>query len=245
MEILKILYFLLLGIFIIQCIYAKQIKPNWALIVAAVAVHSLYFFSWEGIIFLITTGIISTTAELISLKTPINVFGVSYRYDLGNKFFPSRFVLGKVLPVEVSAAWVLLKYLSLFISLVILSPLSIDGLSKAVISSILLVSFDFILDPYAVSEGAWKWSKQGTLFNVPWQNFLGWFIVGFIISVLFTNLKTSKIDDVVMVIPVFVVSALFPISLGGRLISISNFKGALVLMPLTLFILIGLCLVLI
>lgn len=240
MELLKILYFLLLGIHIVQSIFAKKIKLNWVLILTAVAIHSFYFFGWEGVIFLIATGIISTAAELASLKTPLNVFGVLYRYDLGNKIFPSKFVLGKVFPIEVSAAWVLLKYLSIFMSIIIITPLGINGLLKVVISALILVSFDLLLDPYAVSEGAWRWSKSGILFDIPWQNFLGWFIVGFITSLLFINMKILDINDVVMAVPVFVVSALFPILLGGRLLSLDKTKGIMALLPLTSVILIGL-----
>lgn len=240
MESLKIVFFVVLGIYTVQCIIAKKIQLNWVLILIAVGIHAFYFFTWEGLLFLLLTGILSTAIELMSLKTPLNVFGVAYKYNLESKYFPSNFVLSKVFPIEVSAAWILLKYLSVFMSLVIVAPLDVDGIVKIVIGALILVSFDLLLDPYAVSKRAWQWKKPGIFFNVPWQNFFGWFIVGLVTSVLFANMHSSEIHDATMGTPVFIVSSLFPVLLNRRLVSMNKIKGILALLPLTSVIVIGL-----
>jgi len=240
MDLLKVLYFITLVVYVLQCIFARRIKLNWALIIVAVVIHSIYFFGWEGVAFILVTGVVSTAAELISLKTPFNIFGVSYKYDLSNNIFPSKIVFGKVYPIEVTAAWILLKYLSFFLVSFIAFHLNISVIIKALLSALVLVSFDLLLDPYAVFQGAWKWSKPGKFFEIPWRNFLGWFVVGFIISLIFINLKPIEMRDTAMIIPVFVVCALFPGLLGGKLISLSKIKGIIALLPLVFFIIVGL-----
>lgn len=232
MELLKILYFLILGVYALQCWWARKLVLSWPLILAAVSLHAFYFFRWPGLVFLLVTAVVSTLAELISLKSPFNVFGVSYKYDLRHELFPSGLVLAKIFPIEVTAAWVLLKYLSLFLANFLLAPLGIHWILKALIEAFILLSYDFILDPYCVSDGAWKWSHGGFLFKIPWQNFLGWYLLGFGLSLSFSAIQPIAFSDVTMIAPVVVVSALFPTVLGGRLLAQNKVQALLAMAPL-------------
>jgi uncharacterized membrane protein len=238
MEILKLLSFIALGLYIFQSFYTKALF-NWVTILIAITIHATYFFGWPGILFLLITAAVSTAAELISLKTPFNCFGIPYRYNLSDKLFSSKIVLGGVYPIEVTAAWILLKYLSFFLVGYIFSQTSIGGVAKAIISALALLSFDFLIDPFAVFHGTWKWEKRGIFFGVPWQNFLGWFLVGFAISLIFVNLEPIAIYEPIMVIPALIVCGLFLITLGRNLISMDKTKGILACLPLSLLIAFG------
>lgn len=240
MEIFKYVYFLTIAVIVVQAIFAKEKRLNWPLIVSAIGIHCYYFFGWEGIAFLLAAGIISTVIELISLKTPFNVFGVSYRYDLKNTMFPSRIVLGEVFPIEVTAAWVLFKYLSFFLSSLILERLGVGGILRILFSAFTLVSFDFLLDPYAVAKGGWKWKRSGIFFGIPWQNFFGWFIVGVVTSFFAPHTQVVGVKDIVMGIPIIVVSFLFPLQFGKKLFSMDRVKGIIALVPLSLILLVSL-----
>ena len=54
-------------------------------------------------------------------------------------------------------------------------------LKKASLCALPVTASDLFLDPLATSVGAWIWSGDGGYFGVPVENFLGWFLVGFII----------------------------------------------------------------
>ena len=106
------------------------------------------------------TGIVSTISELISLKTSLNVFGVSYSYNLTSGYFRSRIVIGGAYPMEIAVAWILLCIFLFLVSLLCAS-FGVHGILKAVFSALALVSFDILIDPVAVQRGAWKWNKAG------------------------------------------------------------------------------------
>lgn len=229
----QILFFVCFGLFFGQSYLAHRIKLNWVIILLAVGFHAYYSFGLTGIWFLVVAAVISTIAELISLKTRFNVFGVTYRYDLGHKLFPSRISLMGVYPLEVTAAWVLLKYLSFYL-------VSVVGVNNLIIAGLALVSFDLIVDPVAVYVGAWKWAKPGKFFGVPWQNFLGWFLIGIATSAPFLGLSPTKGYEPVMFAPVLIIWAIIPWWLGRIPLRISFTKGFLAISPTVLFLLLGL-----
>ncbi len=144
--------------------------------------------------------------------------------------------MGRVLPIEVSATWALLKYLSFFLALIILTPLGIHGIPKAIVSALILVSFDLLLDPHAVAQRAWEWKGAGWFFGIPWQNFLGWFIVGFTISLLFINLQPIVPIDFAMSIPLVITAAMFPLFIIKKLWVRNKFKAILALAPLAIVV---------
>lgn len=228
----QILFFVCFGLFFGQSYLAHRIKLDWVVILLAVGFHAYYSFGLTGIWFLVVAAVISTIAELISLKTRFNVFGVTYRYDLGHKLFPSRISLMGVYPLEVTAAWVLLKYLSFYL----VSAIGIDNL---IVAAMALVSFDLIIDPVAVTVGAWKWAKPGKFFGVPWQNFLGWFLVGLVASAPFLGLSETLKYDAVMFAAVLVVWVTIVWWLGRIPLRINLAKGVLAISPAIVFIMLG------
>lgn len=157
----------------------------------AIGVHGTFFFGSPIILSLVFTYIISTIAELLSLKTRMNWFGVSYRYDIDHKFFSSRLRFFGVYPLEISFAWVIFKYISIMIGMIIISAFSLSAWWELILIPCILVSVDFIVDPVAVNVSRlWEWKKGSGFYGIPWQNFLGWYGVGFV-STAVMALSTS------------------------------------------------------
>jgi putative membrane protein len=50
------------------------------------------------------------------------------------------------------------------------------------VSAIALTAWDLFLDPQMVAWGFWEWASPGGYFGIPWVNFLGWFLVGGLVT---------------------------------------------------------------
>jgi putative membrane protein len=154
--------------------------------VVAIGIHGMYFFGFSIVHFLLLTAIISTAAELISLKTRINFFGVSYRYLPDPQYFSSKIRLLGVYPIEVVFAWVIFKYLSFCLALLIVEAFGLPRVIDILLPPLILVSVDLILDPVSVNiNKLWEWKKGGRYFGIPLQNFVGWYMVGLVTSALY------------------------------------------------------------
>lgn len=46
------------------------------------------------------------------------------------------------------------------------------------VSAVALTAWDLFLDPQMVAWGFWEWASPGGYFGIPWVNFLGWLLVG-------------------------------------------------------------------
>jgi uncharacterized membrane protein len=70
----------------------------------------------------------------------------------------------------------------------------------SVIVGLLMVSWDFINDPYMVGVGMWVWTDPTeflglVLFSIPLSNFLGWILTS-VIAVLLFELYWHHSDDI-------------------------------------------------
>ena len=159
----------------------------------AIFLHGIYLFGPQIIYFLLIIYLISTVIELISLKTSLNFFGIKYSYSLNHPFFSSGIALMGVYPLEVSLSWVILKYISFTIALLISQAFSISHFWIIFLSPLILLSQDLIIDPVAVNKTKlWKWEKGSAYFGIPVQNFIGWYLVGFISSLIFSFIDTGR-----------------------------------------------------
>lgn len=145
---------------------------------------ALYAYRTLGLGSLLTFAIaavgISITSELLGTSTGFPFGHYSYLNGLGYK------VAGLV-PFTIPLSWF---YLGLASFLLARSGLAAGGgagrynwarsLAAVVLGSILLTSWDFVLDP-AMSQTAlpfWYWHEPGAFFGMPYQNFAGWLGTG-------------------------------------------------------------------
>lgn len=145
---------------------------------------ALYAYRTLGLGSLVTFAIaavgISTTSELLGTSTGFPFGNYSYLNGLGYK-------LAGLVPFTIPLSWF---YLGLASFLLARSGLAAGGgpdrynwvrsLAAVFLGSVLLTSWDFVLDP-AMSQTAlpfWYWHEPGAFFGMPYQNFAGWLGTG-------------------------------------------------------------------
>lgn len=163
------------------------------LAVIAITIHGTYLFGPEILALLAITFAVSTIAELVSLKTPIGIFGAKYTYNTGHRFFSSRILFMGVYPLEIALAWVILKYLSFCLATIIVSAFNMPYYIVIFGTPLILMSLDLILDPVAVNiKKHWTWGAGSAYFGIPIRNFLGWYAVGLVATIFFSYLDPAR-----------------------------------------------------
>ncbi|MEA5451031.1 carotenoid biosynthesis protein [Leptolyngbya sp. CCNP1308] len=185
---------------------------------------ALYAYRTLGLGSLITFAIasvgISVTSELLGTSTGFPFGNYTYLNGLGYK------VAGLV-PFTIPLSWF---YLGLASFLLARSGLAAGGgagrynwarsLAAVVLGSVLLTSWDFVLDP-AMSQTAlpfWYWHEPGAFFGMPYQNFAGWLGTGVVFMGVALGLwKTFKfspeLDQGQLTLPLVVYLANFGFAL--------------------------------
>ncbi|AOM82729.1 carotenoid biosynthesis protein [Salisediminibacterium beveridgei] len=160
------------------------------------------WLEWANVVFLITSGLIamlyfyrshamipgiitismififSMTIESIGVHTGLFFGEYSYMMDFGPK------IAG--VPITIGFAWVMV----LATSHVLAAPVTkkiprLKGLAYAIYGAIIATSLDLIIDPVAYEvKQYWVWHESGFYYNIPFSNFLGWFILSFVLHLI-------------------------------------------------------------
>lgn len=133
------------------------------------------FLLWAVLTYLITF-----ILELIGVKTGM-IFGeYNYGSTLGTKFFD--------VPLIIGFNWVFVILGSISISRLMTSNLFLS----AIVSAIIALVFDFILEPVANKLDYWNWTGD----IIPVQNYLAWFIIALISALGFNYLRVKVISKI-------------------------------------------------
>ena len=193
------------------------------MISGAIAV-SLYAYRslglWHWLSFMLPALGVSLGAELLGTSTGFPFGQYHYLTGLGYK------VAGLV-PFTIPLSWFYLGF-----SAYLLAYMGLTGLGKLRVlgaiafGSLLLTSWDFVLDP-AMSQTTmpfWAWDQPGAFFGMPYQNFAGWFGTGAIfmaIAALLWKVKPLEITRLPLGLPLAVYMSNFTfamvISLDGEI----------------------------
>ena len=139
-------------------------------------------------IFIVTSAAIGLLFELVGVNFGV-VFGTHYIYK------QSLLMVGPI-PLVIPLFWAAFIYLGYSITNLLLLFSGREKLSSknssfitillaVFLDGLLVTSIDLLLDPIEVSRGAWQWIEGGPYFGIPLSNFLGWFIVSSLSSLLF------------------------------------------------------------
>lgn len=172
------LYFCAAGFFLaIYLSYRYQSKFNFN-----------SFFVFSAITFVATLVI-----EMIGTATGV-IFG-SYTYGkvLSLQIFNTPLIIGFnwliliVCCCEIARA--LFNYMEVFKS----QSNWVKYIITSIISVSLITFFDFIMEPIAVYFGYWNWGSKD-IYLIPLQNYVAWFVIGFIFSIfyLFINIEIKS-----------------------------------------------------
>jgi lycopene beta-cyclase len=90
-------------------------------------------------------------------------------------------------PLIIPLAWMMMLPPAWAIASVIVTP-GIGQVSwrvraiKAAVAALAFTAWDLALDPQMVMWGFWSWEIPGSYFGIPLVNFLGWWLVSFLLS---------------------------------------------------------------
>lgn len=132
------------------------------------------FFVW------IVLSLIAWCFEILSITTGFPYGWFTYGQNLGLLLFDIvPLALPFTWPILVISAW---------------SFFQKPTLVTIPIATLLLLTFDFVLDPVAVATGMWNYAAGGWYYGVPWTNFFGWMLSGSIafIFLYFIKLRVRK-----------------------------------------------------
>lgn len=87
-------------------------------------------------------------------------------------------------PLVIGANWLLLVYCIG----IILNTYSNNAFFKSLIGGALIVLLDVLIEPVAMHLDFWNWHNS----EVPFQNYLAWYIISFLLLWLFYNLPFQK-----------------------------------------------------
>ncbi len=130
--------------------------------------------------FLAIAFIIGFGAELIGVHTAY-LFG-SYQYgaNLGMKWAG--------VPIIIGLNWGILTVTSS----AVIQRFGLNSILSALLSAILMVLFDYILEPVAIKLDYWHWTDG----QIPLYNFICWFGVSFILQWVYRMMKLSEVNKV-------------------------------------------------
>ena len=147
-----------------------------------------YFF-W---LFVLIAAVAGIAVEMIGVNTKLLFGDYSYGNVLGIKI--------KNVPLVIGINWFITIYccgiaihtlLSKAIAKVSVEtatpPMALKSLSVIVDGATLAVFFDWLMEPVAVQLGYWKWAD-----DIPFYNYLCWFIVAVVLLGVFHLLKFNK-----------------------------------------------------
>ena len=133
--------------------------------------------AWHCFGFLLPAIGLSLGSELLGTSTGFPFGHYRYLSGLGYK-------IAGLVPFTIPLSWFYLGFSTYILARAGLGgqniPNWLKGVGSIIIGSILLTSWDFVLDP-AMSQTAlpfWIWDQPGAFFGMPYQNFVGWLGTG-------------------------------------------------------------------
>lgn len=129
----------------------------------------------KATLIIVLLSLLSVAVEAFAISTGLPYGGFTYSTALGLRVFG-------LVPWSVAFA-----YLPILLGATTMAShlARAERRRFALLSALLVVSVDLVVDPAAVSMGLWMWPKGGAYFGVPPINFLGWAITGYLYSNIF------------------------------------------------------------
>ena len=159
---------------------------------SAVAVYAYRTLGiWHCLGFMIPAIGLSLVSELLGTTTGFPFGHYHYLSGLGYK-------IAGLVPFTIPLSWFYIGFSAYIIARAGLETLAIPQAVKYVgaigFGSLLLTSWDFVLDP-AMSQTTmpfWVWEQPGAFFGMPYENFAGWFGTGAVFMTVATFIWRMK-----------------------------------------------------
>jgi uncharacterized membrane protein len=159
---------------------------------SAVAVYAYRTLGlWHCLGFMVPAIGLSLVSELLGTSTGFPFGHYHYLSGLGYK-------IAGLVPFTIPLSWFYIGFSAYIIARAGLETLAIPQVLKYIgaigFGSLLLTSWDFVLDP-AMSQTTvpfWVWEQPGAFFGMPYENFAGWFGTGVVFMTVATFIWRLK-----------------------------------------------------
>lgn len=147
-------------------------------------IHGAILYRLRGrLIFLLICLVIGNIFENLGVRTGFPYGQYYFTSAMGPKVL--------VVPIFLGLAYIGMAYLSWTLARIILRNLQTPLAGRSVVAipvlaAFIMVAWDLAMDPvWSTIVHAWIWRRGGSYFGVPLTNFLGWYLVVYIIYQLF------------------------------------------------------------
>lgn len=134
-------------------------------------------------VFMVLAFFIGMAAEWIGVHTGY-LFGA---YHYGENLGP----LWWGVPIIIGINWVMLTIISASIAI----RVPVHWIIKAFIGTVLMLGLDLLIEPVAIISDYWIWDGE-----IPISNFVGWFLIAFLIQVLYFSQHLAEQNKVATVL---------------------------------------------
>lgn len=193
----------------------------FAFVLPFLAVYAHAFYALGGgrsLFFLILSASIGLIFEIVGVNFG-TAFGNSYSYAMSGPDIAG-------VPLIIPLFWFVFIYTA-YGSVNALIKIKGGGIPAApmdkikslvflVLSEAALVTIiDLIMDPVMVSRGEWTWGGGGPYFNIPTENFLGWFLISLLVTGIYRTFEYyypgggRKNEGSVIYIPLFGLTTIY------------------------------------
>lgn len=118
-------------------------------------------------------GLATFFVEVVGVKTGLLFGEYHYGSSLGIKVYE--------VPIVIGLNWIVLLYCTH----IMVKNFRIYWLLKVILASVLMVIFDFVLEPSAMAMDMWQWNGN----TIPLQNYFVWFIVSLFMHIVLSISK--------------------------------------------------------
>lgn len=148
---------------------------GFCLLLVSVFKNKYSFLFFMGIAFVFGFG-----SELIGVHTGLLFGNYTYGSNLGPKLF--------AVPLIIGINWGVLSVTSASLT----ESFKINNFIKATLNSLIMVLFDFLMEPVAMKSDFWAWQND----DIPIYNFICWFLISLILQLIylfFFKFETNKV----------------------------------------------------
>ncbi len=143
-------------------------------------------------IFLLVTVVLGIVVEIIGVNTQLLFGNYSYGKILGVQIKNVPLIIGVnwfiiIYCCGISIHTLLVKAIDKVAAETATRPMALKAISIIVDGATLAVFFDWLMEPVAVQLGYWKWAG-----DIPFYNYLCWFVISAILLTLFHFCTFSK-----------------------------------------------------
>lgn len=184
----------------------KLITPVNLLVVGGLLFYNHSGWSVRTVFSLVLVGVLSFLVEALGVNTGLIFGDYAYGPTLGPALLNT--------PLMIGVNWIVLVYICHSVAVSLFGWLPAKGIIRktfdrapalmaALLGGLLMVLYDFVLEPSAIALDMWTWGGGG----VPLQNYLAWFLISFVF-ILFIGLNRINTRNVTAA-PVYIIQVVF------------------------------------